>query len=389
MNIFNLKKISFIFLLIFLLFFFIEISLRIFSVEYPILQKHDPIRGFSLLPNSSGTWTREGEGKININNDGLRDINHKIAKPNNSIRIAVLGDSFAEARSVNLEDTFWFKLKNNLKSCFSFHKGNEIEVINFGVSEYGTTQQYLTLKNNVWKYNPDIILLAFYSGNDISDNVKNLSQKKYRPYFLFKDDKMFEIDRSFIDSKPYKMLSSFSGQVFIKISQYSRISQLLREFYVQTYFKNQKKKKKTNKEQYIENKSNLYNPINSEWSNAWLITEKIINLIFNEVKRNDKDFILVSLTTPLQVNPNINEVEKYKIENNINDIFYPEKRLKKFSKKNSIKFIGLAQKMNQLALKNNTYFHGFNNTKLGVGHWNQLGHDQASKLISEKVCSFY
>ncbi len=55
---------------------------------------------------------------------------------------------------------------------------------------------------------------------------------------------MFEIDRSFIDSKPYKMLSSFSGQVFIKISQYSRISQLLREFYVQTYFKNQKKKKK-------------------------------------------------------------------------------------------------------------------------------------------------
>ena len=97
----------------------------------------------------------------------------------------------------------------------------------------------------------------------------------------------------------------------------------------------------------------------------------------------------VSLTTPLQVNPNINEVEKYKIENNINDIFYPEKRLKKFSKKNSIKFIGLAQKMNQLALKNKNYFHGFNNTKLGVGHWNQLGHDQASKLISEKVCSFY
>ena len=389
MNIFNLKKISFIFLFIFLLFFFIEIILRILSVEYPIFQKHDSIRGFSLLPNSSGTWNREGKGEIKINDDGLRDINHKISKPDNVLRIAVLGDSFAEARSVNLEETFWYKLKNNLGNCFNLHKGKKIEVINFGVSEYGTTQQYLTLKNNVWQYNPDIILLAFYSGNDISDNVKNLSQKKYRPYFLFKDDKTFDVDNSFLDSKPYKMLSSFLGQVFIKISQYSRISQLLREFYVQQYFKNQKKKKKINDKQNLEIISNLYNPVSSEWLNAWFTTEKILNLINNEIKKNDKDFILVSLTTPIQVNPKINQVEKYKKINNIKDIFYPEKRLNKFSKINSIKFVELAPKMSNLALKNNIYFHGFNNTKLGTGHWNKLGHDQASKLISEKVCSFY
>ena len=56
-------------------------------------------------------------------------------------------------------------------------------IINFGVTEYGTTQQYLTLKNNVWEYNPDLVLLAFYSGNDISDNLKALSTKNYRPYF--------------------------------------------------------------------------------------------------------------------------------------------------------------------------------------------------------------
>ena len=61
-------------------------------------------------------------------------------------------------------------------------KNSSIEVINFGVSEYGTTQ-YLTLKNHVWKYNPDLILLAFYSGNDISDNLKILSTKKYNYFF--------------------------------------------------------------------------------------------------------------------------------------------------------------------------------------------------------------
>ena len=55
------------------------------------------------------------EGKIRINSDGLRDIEHQLEKPVNTLRIAILGDSFAEARSINLEDTFWFKLKDNLK----------------------------------------------------------------------------------------------------------------------------------------------------------------------------------------------------------------------------------------------------------------------------------
>ena len=31
----------------------------------------------------------------------------------------------AEARSVNVEETFWFKLKSNLNSCKNFHKGKK------------------------------------------------------------------------------------------------------------------------------------------------------------------------------------------------------------------------------------------------------------------------
>ena len=101
----------------------------------------------------------------------------------------------------------------------------------------------MTLKNNVWKYDPDLILLAFYSGNDVSDNLKELSTKKYRPYFKFIDNKLVEIDESFLYSKPYKILNSIPGKIFIKISQYSRISQLFREVYVQQYFKKQRNKK--------------------------------------------------------------------------------------------------------------------------------------------------
>ena len=385
------KKITSYIIIALLLIASIEIFLRILKIEYPIFQKHDEIRGFALLPNSKGNWTREGRGFVEINSDGLRDVEHNLKKPNDVYRIAILGDSFAEARSVNLEDTFWFKLKSNLKNCRN-KKFKNLEIINFGITEYGTTQQYLTLKNNVWKYEPDLILLAFFSENDVADNSKKLSLKKYRPYYVVKNGDLV-LDNSFKTSKPYKILSSIPGKIFIRISQYSIIAQLFIEAYVQSYFKFLKKKeknkmKKTFNEQEIEN-SNLYNPSDKNWSEAWLITEKIIKLINDDVKSKKKDFILISLSTPMQVHPNHKMIDKYLTMHKIKDIHYPDKRLQKFSIENNIKYINTAKKLELIAKKNNTFFHGFKNTKLGSGHWNETGHDIASKIISSKICKLY
>ena len=380
------KKIKFTLIFIFLIFFFFEITLRALTIEYPIFQKHDVDRGFSLLENSKGKWRREGFGKVIINSDGLRDLEHKIKKPDSTLRIAILGDSFAEARSVNVENTFWFKLRDNLELCKNFHKGKKIEVINFGVSEYSTTQQFITLKNNVWKYDPDLVLLAFFSGNDVSDNIKTLSKKKYRPYFIF-DNENIEIDKSYLDSKPYKIISSVPGKIFIKMSQYSRTFQLFREAYVQSHFKKNKNQKLTSKKKSLN--SNVYSPKNNDWLKAWTVTEKIIKMINDEVLKKKREFILVSLSTPIQVDPSDEKINLYKNLNNINDIFYPERRLSEFTKENSIKYIQIAKKMRSIAIKNKIYFHGFLNTELGAGHWNIKGHDIASKLISKGICELH
>ena len=102
-----------------------------------------------------------------------------------------------------------------------------------------------------------------------------------------------------------------------------------------------------------------------------------------------KNFILVSLSTPEQVNPNKDEVKNFKRKNNINNLFYPEDRLQQLSKNNSIMYIPLAKKMSKIATNGDVFFHGFKNTKLGIGHWNKSGHNQASKLISEEICNYF
>lgn len=62
--------------------------------------------GHRAAPGAAGWWRHEGEAFVRINRDGLRDRDHALTKPAGTFRIAVLGDSYAEARSVALESTF-------------------------------------------------------------------------------------------------------------------------------------------------------------------------------------------------------------------------------------------------------------------------------------------
>ena len=387
----NYINIFTIFLSLFIGFLLVEIGMRLAKIEYPMFQAYDYHRGFSLRPNVSGWWLREGKAYVKINNQGLRDREHKKNKGENTFRIAVLGDSFAEARSIPMEKTFWFLMQNELNSCTKFN-GKKIEVINFGVTEYSTAQEFLTLRHHVWDYEPDIILLAFFSGNDISDNSKTLSNKSYRPFFIYKNNDLV-LDNSFRESKPYLLLKSRIGQIAIKLSEYSRIVQVLKEVYVTQYFKKQKNnrnKKIDNKEKSFEEAgisyNQIYNPIQKKWKEAWIITESIIRLMNQEVKEKNSKFIVVTLSTSAQVHPSSSFRKSFIKKINNNDLFYPDKRIKKLGDEEGFLVINLANKMKDYAEENQIFLHGFDNTIKGEGHWNLVGHKIASQIISKKIC---
>src|SRR5712692_7630396 len=153
--------------------FLSELFLRIIDYSYPIFYVTDYYRGFALRPGIEGHYQREGGSYVRINSDGQRDREHSKAKPPDTVRIAVLGDSFAEAMHVPMEQTFWSLLERKLEECNAF-PGKHVEVMNFGVSGYGTAQELLTLRQKVWDYSPDIVTLTFTSYNDIYDNSRAL-----------------------------------------------------------------------------------------------------------------------------------------------------------------------------------------------------------------------
>src|SRR2546423_4830587 len=132
-----------------------EVFLRAVGFTYPIFYQPDEVCGYALRPRMQGWYRKEGAAFVRINSEGLRDREHSKQKPPNTFRIAVLGDSYAEAFQVEQDAAFWSVLERRLNDC-SVLEGRKVEVINFGVSGYGTAQELLTLRERVWDYSPDV-----------------------------------------------------------------------------------------------------------------------------------------------------------------------------------------------------------------------------------------
>ena len=137
------------------------------------------------------------------------------------------------------------------------------------------------------------------------------------------------------------------------------------------------------------NYKQLYGPSTPVWQEAWKVTESIIKLMNDDIINKKKNFIVVTLSNSLQVHPDILYREMMKEKFGINDLSYPDKRIKKLGDDEGFLVINLAEKMQKYAEQTNSFLHGFDNTILGEGHWNEQGHKIASEIISEKICQHH
>lgn len=377
-----------------------EIFLRVIGYSYPLFYTTDYYRGFALQPNVEGQYQREGGSYVRINSDGLRDREHSKAKPANTIRIAVLGDSFTEAMHVPIEQTFWWLLQQKLQECNAFPR-KQVEVINFGVSGYGTAQELITLQQRVWDYSPDLVVLAFTTNNDIYDNSRTLSQVEDEPYFVYRNGELV-YDASFRDSKSYRQRDSRINRIGRWIHNELRVVQLIH--YVQfvaklrlTDWRNKRKlaatqAKKTTEAPAARGAEDIgienmiyFEPRDEIWKDAWHVTEGLIKQMHDEVNQKGAKLLLVTLSNAIQVYPDPAVRKRFLQQVGADTIFYPDLRLKAIADREQIDFLDLAEPMQAFADQNKVFLNGFG-SDIGNGHWNANGHKLAADLIAQHLC---
>jgi hypothetical protein len=133
------------------------------------LYRMDSDTTWTLTPGFSGRFTRSYfDILVEANDKGLRDRDFP-AKAPGVFRILGLGDSFAFGWGVPIEATFFKRLEVLLNGS---RPGVGYEVVNGGIPGFGTYEALHVLTSVVPDYQPDLVLLAFYEGNDYLNNAE-------------------------------------------------------------------------------------------------------------------------------------------------------------------------------------------------------------------------
>ncbi|MDH3628213.1 MAG: SGNH/GDSL hydrolase family protein [Acidobacteriota bacterium] len=152
-----------------------EVATRLLSDIGPPIRVRDREIGNRYRRNhETERFVPEGDRVVALrfNRDGFRGPDREPLKPENTCRVAVIGDSHIAAIATPEEQTLVSRLETLLEDGDTHRRW---EVFNYGVSGGSTAQEMVVYQKIASRYDPDIVVLAFFDGNDLSDNSHELS----------------------------------------------------------------------------------------------------------------------------------------------------------------------------------------------------------------------
>lgn len=393
-NFFKNILVSFISLFIILL--ILEIGLRFTYKSWKLKRKykdkikevffnHHPKFGWLGIPCIKGIDTngRDYFYNVSVNKNGYRDTQHNIKKQKNEKRILFLGDSFIWGTGAEFNETIPQKTQEVLK--------NKYAAINMGIGGFSPDQAYLVYKHEGIKYDPEIVILAIYIGNDIYCNGLSKIEGRYpKPKYILQNNNIslsnVPVPKLKTKQKKHHFAKRLKKKLYIHSALASFLldniynSPALQKFFLKLFF----------------NKANPQKNVHHyEWEFETFIKDnklkknyKILEHILKKFKlltesKNTK-FIVIIIPTKTQVIENEFRLACSAFNKDPNDFdrIMPNKLLTKMCNKLKIPFIDFTEKFKTNPDKDKLYF----KTNL---HWTPLGYSIAAETIAEYIKKYY
>jgi lysophospholipase L1-like esterase len=367
-----------------------EIALRALGVGYFFAFRGDAETGLQHIATAEG-WDRdEGDAYVRINSAGFRDIERSIAKPPGTLRVAVIGDSFTEGLQVAQEETFTAVAERTLERCGAT-AARRVEVLNFGVSSYGTAQELILLRDRVLAYRPDVVVEAVFAGNDISDNSLELSMTPERPYFVERDGQLILNTgfRRFAGNQGSPLLDAYFW-----LLPRSRVVQAFhnaRSALTETRIRADNLAAVAaipggRLEQYGLERDLFQEPRSPPWVSAWAITERLLRETRDAAASVGARFLVMTVPSDIQAHPDRAERERVAAALGVRDLGYADERIRRAGERDGYDVIVLAPRFVAQSESSGTYLFGFG-SRIGHGHWNAAGHRLAGEMLASELCS--
>lgn len=127
-------------------------------------------------------------------------------------------------------------------------------------------------------------------------------------------------------------------------------------------------------------------PQSRAWKEAWAVSEAMVTQMAREVAAHGAEFLVVTLSQGIQVDPDPEEQLDLQRRLGVEDLFYAERRMIALGEREGIDVLPLAPPMLAAARAGGTHFHGFGD-RVGTGHWNEIGHRTAGRMIADRLRS--
>lgn len=362
----------------------LEVGVRALHLVPTRFWEPDPLLGTRLIAGKQGWWTQEDHEfvvPIHINSQSRRDIERNGAEPAGVFRILVLGDSFIEALQVPLEDSFSRRLEADLEARMG---RGAVQVSSMGVSGYGTASEVLYYERFGRDLDPDLVLLAFYPGNDVRNNSPIL-EPLLRPVYgddgalervvtLGKDSRKAEASRGLLwRSQAYR----YARKILLTKQP------VLAGFLADLGLLKRGALREEQSEGGVPVDYGVYAAhVSAAWEDAWRRTTQNLARMKRDVESDGARFAIMIVTARdyvypeawariLEANPEMREREW--------DLEAPELRVVRWCKENAIPCIRLSPTFVEHARQGESLHFMYD------GHWNAKGHALAARTVAASL----
>jgi lysophospholipase L1-like esterase len=351
----------------------LEVGVRALHLEPDRFWEADPLTGSRHIAGKSGWWTQEDREfvtAVQINEQGLRDVSRPLEKPRGTLRLLVLGDSFAEALQVPLEQSFARLLEVELNRL----QGAHVEVVNAGISGFGTAGELLLLRRDGARYRPDVVLLAFFPGNDVMNNSPELETTLVPVYA---EDGTLE---RVVSSKKPRPLRGILRKALARSKAY----QYLRRRLVTGHPDLARRvgllrgADEPASGDGVPAGYRVYAPADVTWQSAWAHTQRLLEALQAETRRLGAKLVVVVVTSREEVYPQYWEEVRQTypaMQQGTWDVDAPRRRVVELCRQRGIPVLELAPIMRARRDGEPLHFHR-------DGHWTAAGHRVAAGAMA-------
>jgi len=347
----------------------LEAGVRLLSPIEPALHVDHPTLGKIYVPGlERASYVPEAGRRVlhRINREGFRDRDRPEAKPEGTRRLALIGDSMIAAMATDEEATAARVLERLLREA---DPGAAWDVLNLGISGSSTGNELVVQREVAARYDPDLVVLAFYTGNDFGDNSRELTSSRHRVYFeLDERGGLARVPRSGLRARAAAWLAQHSRfylwqQVGVKAA---------RDGFRERFGG------------FPDKKLVYWNAPAGAAERAWEVLERLLVTLRAEVEDRGGALVVAVLPAAEQLfDENWGELlERAGERREELDPYYPEQRLRSIAERNGIRLLTMLDAFRAAAphrsrAREDEWLH-----YAGRGHFNAAGNRLAAELIA-------